>query len=91
MSFPFSFPSFFHSNVSEWVDLALDSLLKWLQGHTYDWDNAYSNDVGYTERQQQHGNDRGSQLSDDEMEVNVANSIGIHLECNKVIFYFVLP
>lgn len=35
--------------------------------HTYYGDDAYGNDVGHTEGQQQHGDDGSSQLSDDEM------------------------
>lgn len=51
--------------------------------HTKKRDDAYRDHIRDAERKQQHGDDRGSQLPDDEMKVNVPDAIGIHLERSK--------
>lgn len=47
---------------------------------TQQWCNAFRDGVGHTERQQQDADDGGSQPSHDEMEVNVSDSVSIHLQ-----------
>lgn len=54
--------------------------------HTKKRDDAYRDHIRDAERKQQHGDDRGSQLPDDEMKVNVPDAIGIHLERSKKSF-----
>ncbi len=50
---------------------------------TYKGDDAYRNHIRDAERKQQYSNDRDRQLPDDEMKVNVPDSIGIHLKSSK--------
>ena len=47
---------------------------------TEQWCNAFGDDVGHTERQQQDTDDRSSQSSQDEIEVDVSDTVSIHLQ-----------
>lgn len=47
--------------------------------HTYERHDACSDDIRHTEWQQQHSDDGSRQLPDDEVQVDVANPVGVHL------------
>lgn len=47
--------------------------------HTYERHDACGDDIRHTEWQQQHSDDGSRQLPDDEVQVDVANPVGVHL------------
>lgn len=51
-----------------------------IEKHTQQWRNTFRDCVGHTETQQQHTDDWGSQPSHNKMEVNVSDTVSIHLQ-----------
>lgn len=59
---------------------------------TQQWCYAFRDGVGHTQRQQQDTDDRGSQPSHNEMEVNVSDTVSIHLqqrEGGSILFVYI--
>lgn len=52
---------------------------------TQQWCNTFRDGVGHTERQQQDTDDWGSQPSHNEMEVDISDPVGIHLEERAIL------
>lgn len=64
---------------------------KHTQRLTQQWRYAFRDGVGHTQRQQQDTDDRGSQPSHNEMEVNVSDTVSIHLwqrEGSSILFVY---